>query len=166
MTPFLSSTCSSLTVYNTNFIISKWSKFIFMWPALWSILVCKYFNFEQKLPILTAHHTFLERRHSVTKNPYYVLSPRRSQKKASAHGLIPVCRGAYSPFLKTNPPIFCCPLFSENYLNPQTRINKMVNKHTINHHPSPSELISRIHPLIFLSNPKAFICPESYSVIL
>ena len=36
----------------------------------------KYFNFPQKLPIRTAHFTFLEIRHSdVTKNPYYVLSP-------------------------------------------------------------------------------------------
>ena len=28
-------------------------------------------------------------------------------------------------------PIFCCPLFSENYLSPQARINKTVNKLSI-----------------------------------
>ena len=148
MTPFLSSTCSALTVCKTNFIISKWSKFIFMLPALWSILVCKYLNFEQKLPILTVHHTFLERRHPVTKNPYYVLSPRRSQKKVSAHGLIPVCRGAYIPYFKINkinPPSFCCTLFCENYISAQVRINKMLNKNTADYHSSPSQLISRIH---------------------
>ena len=61
-----------------------------------------------------------------------------------------------------NPPIFWCPLFSENYLNPQVRINKMVNKHTVDYHPSPSRLISRIHPLIFLLTPKGFISPESF----
>ena len=34
----------------------------------WSV---KYFNFEQKLPIRTAHHIFIESRHPyVTKNPY------------------------------------------------------------------------------------------------
>ena len=36
-------------------------------------------------------------------------------------------------------------IFSEIYtkcLNPQVRINKMVNKRTVNYHPSPSELIS------------------------
>ena len=52
----------------------------------WSI---KYLNFGQKLPIVTAHYTFLESRHSkVTKNPCFVLSPRGSQKNVSAHGLI------------------------------------------------------------------------------
>ena len=52
----------------------------------WSI---KYLNFGQKLPIVTAHYTFLESRHSkVTKNPCFVLSSRGSQKNVSAHGLI------------------------------------------------------------------------------
>ena len=50
---------------------------------LWSV---KYLNFEQKLPIQTAHCTFLESRHTeVIKNPYYVFSPDGSQKKVSAH---------------------------------------------------------------------------------
>ena len=41
------------------------------------------------LPIRTTHHTFLESRHpEVTKNPYHVLSPEWSQKKATAHVLI------------------------------------------------------------------------------
>ena len=57
--------------------------------------------------------------------------------------------------------IFCCPLFSENYLNPQARINKIVNKHAVDYHPSPSQLISKIHTLIFLWKPKGFISPES-----
>ena len=49
------------------------------------------------------------------------------------------------------------------YLNPQVRINKMVNEHTVDYHPSPSELTSRIHPLIFLCIPKGFIfCPECF----
>ena len=64
---------------------------------------------------------------------------------------VPVCRGAYIPYFKISPPIFFCPLFSENYLNPQVRINKMVNKHIVNYHLSPLQLISRIHSLIFLS---------------
>ena len=51
-----------------------------MWFPRWSILVVKYFNFCQKLPIQTAHHIFLESRYlEVTKNLYYVLSSRRSQ---------------------------------------------------------------------------------------
>ena len=41
-------------------------------------------------------------------------------------------------------------LFSENYLNPQVRINKMVNKHTVDYHPSPSQIPARVHPFIFL----------------
>ena len=35
-------------------------------------------------------------------------------------------------------------------------------KHTVNYHPSPSELISRIQPLIFLWTPKGFISPEYF----
>ena len=38
----------------------------------------------------------------------------------------------------------------------------MVNKHTVDYHPSPSQLISRIHTLIFLWTPKGFISPESF----
>ena len=54
-------------------------------PLLWSIVV-KYFNFEQKLPIGTVHHIFLESRHpEVTKNSYYVLYPKGIQKKVSAN---------------------------------------------------------------------------------
>ena len=43
----------------------------------------------QKLPFRITHHTFLESRHpEVTKNPYYVFSPKWSQKRGSAHGLL------------------------------------------------------------------------------
>ena len=92
----------------------------------WSV---KYLNFGQKLPIRTAHHTFLESRHpEVTKNSYYVLIP---QGESMARGLIPMHRGVYIHYFKINLPILCCPLFSENYLSPQVRINKMVNKHTL-----------------------------------
>ena len=73
-----------------------------------------------------------------------------------------VSRDAYINCFKINASIFCCPLFLEEYLNPQLRINKMVNKHTVDYHPSPLPLTSRIHPLIFLWTPKGFISPESF----
>ena len=38
----------------------------------------------------------------------------------------------------------------------------MVNTHTVDYHPSPSHLISRIHPLISLWTTKRFISPESF----
>ena len=88
--------------------------------------------------------------------------PPKAAKKVSAHGLIPVCIGVYIPCFKINFPIFCCPLFSENCLKPRARINKMVNKRTIDYHPSPSQSISRIHTLIFLWTPTGFISPESF----
>ena len=48
----------------------------------------KYLNFGQKLLIRTPHHTLLENIHAeVTKNPYYVLSTKGSQKKVSIYGL-------------------------------------------------------------------------------
>ena len=48
--------------------------------------------------------------------------------------------------------------------NPQDRINKMVNEHIADYHPSPSELTSRIYPLIFLWTPKGFISPEYFFI--
>ena len=46
-----------------------------MWSPFGSFWSGKYFNFGQKLPIRTAHHTFPESRHpEVTKSPYHVLS--------------------------------------------------------------------------------------------
>ena len=47
-------------------------------------------------------------------------------------------------------------------LNPQVRISKMVNEHTVDYHPSPSELTSRIHPLIYLWTAKGFIFSPEY----
>ena len=73
---------------------------------------------------------------------------------------IQLCKGAHISYFKINAPIFCCPLFFEEYLNLQVRINKMGNEHTIDYHPSPSELTSRIHPLIFLWSSKGFISLE------
>ena len=68
----------------------------------WSI---KYLNFQQELPIRTTHPIFLESRHpEVTKNPYYVVSPKGNQKKVFADGLIPVCRVSISTILKSIPP--------------------------------------------------------------
>ena len=59
-------------------------------------------------------------------------------------------------------PIICCPLFSKDYLSPQAKINKIVNKHTVDYHPSPSQLVSRVHSLIFLWTLKGFISSESF----
>ena len=38
----------------------------------------------------------------------------------------------------------------------------MVNKHTVDYHPSPLQLTSKIHPLTFLWTPEGFISPESF----
>ena len=53
--------------------------------------------------------------------------------------LIQVCRGTYIPYFRINATIFCCPLFFEEYLNPQVRINKMLNEYSVNYHTSISE---------------------------
>ena len=39
---------------------------------------------------------------------------------------------------------------------------KMVNKHTVDYHSSPSELTSRVHPFIFLWTPKGFNSSEYF----
>ena len=86
----------------------------------------------------------------------YFLCHQKSNKKAdrlcvtfTLTSSTSVQRCLYPPF-QNQSPIFCFPLFSENYLYHQGRINKMVKKHTVNYHPSPSQLISRIHLLVFL----------------
>ena len=57
--------------------------------VLWSILVYKISQFWQKATDPDSPRASLERRHpDVTKNPSYVLSPKGSQKKVSAHGLL------------------------------------------------------------------------------
>ena len=63
---------------------------------------------------------------------------------------IQVDTGAHIPYYKINAPTFCYSIFFRECLNTQVRINKMVNKNTLDYHPSPSELTLRIHPLIFL----------------
>ena len=75
---------------------------------------------------------------------------------------IPVWRGACILYFKIIVPIFCCPFFSENYLNSQVIMNRLVNKHTGEYHPSPSQLTLRILPLMFLRTPKRFAFPESF----
>ena len=75
----------------------------------------------------------------------------------------PIFSSTFSVLLFQNQsPIFCCPFFSENYLNPQVKINKMVNKYIVDYHPSPPQLISRIHTGIFLWTLKGFISSESF----
>ena len=82
----------------------------------WSV---KYLNFEQKLPIRRANNFVLEIRHpEITKNPYYVLSPKGNQKKVSANGLIPVCAEMSIRTILKSIPALSAVLFSENYLNP------------------------------------------------
>lgn len=46
------------------------------------------------------------------------------------------------------------------YFNPQVRISKMLTKDNLDYHPSPSELSSRIHCIIFLWISKGFISPS------
>ena len=62
-----------------------------------------------------------------------------------------------SPISKSTPSLFGCSLFSKEYLNPQVKINKMVNQHSVDYRTSPSGLPSEIHPIIFLQTLKGFI---------
>ena len=73
---------------------------------------------------------------------------------------IPVCRGPYIPTSKSMPPFSAVPSFFEEYLKPQVRINKTVNKHTVNYLPSTSQLTSRIFLVKFMWTTTGFISPE------
>ena len=65
-------------------------------------------------------------------------------------------------YFKISPP-FSAVLFSEKYLNPQARINKVVNKYTVDYHPCLSQLTSTIHTLIFLWTLRG-LSPESFLI--
>ena len=108
----------------------------------------KYLNFEEKLPIPTAD-VFLESKHpEVTKNPYYVLSPKGNQKRVPANGLIPVCRGVYIHYFKINPPHF---LLSSLFW----KLSQILGQDQEN---SQQTLLI----IIFLWTPEGFISPESF----
>ena len=95
------------------------------------------------------------------KSYFFVIKKAVKKQTSSAwiflQPAIQVCRGAYISYFKINAPIFCCPLFLEEYLNPQVRINKMVNEHTADYHSNPSELTSRIHPWKYICESKNWI---------
>ena len=83
MTSFFSSTFSAATVSTFIFVFEKSQNLFSCGPSFGPFLSIKYLNFGQKLPIWTTHNAFLESRHpDVTKNLYYVLSAKRSQKNA------------------------------------------------------------------------------------
>ena len=58
------------------------------------------------------------------------------------------------------PPFSAVPSFFEEYLKPQVRINKTVNKHTVNYLPTTSQLTSRIFLVKFMWTTAGFISPE------
>ena len=115
MTPFFIYFFSSIFI----FIYENGQKSFSCDPPFGLFWSVKCLNFEQNLPIRTAHHIFLESRQpEVTKIHIMFCHPGGAKKKLSAYGLIPVCRDVYIHYFKINPPTFCCLLFSENYLNP------------------------------------------------
>ena len=81
-TPFFSSTLCALFI-TVIFVFENTQNSFPCGPSFGPFLSVKCCNFGQKLPIRTAHHTFLESRHpEITKIPYYVLFPEGSQKKS------------------------------------------------------------------------------------
>ena len=117
-----------------------------------------YVNCFNRLRCLAEISTKLQKMHFFGQFKEY-----NSGRKHGNQTNYPIFSSIFSALLSQNQfPIFYCPLFSENYLNHQARINKIVNKCTVDYHPNPSQLISRIHTLIFLWNPKGFISPESF----
>ena len=65
-----------------------------------------------------------------------------------------------SPISNSMPPFSPVPSFLK-IISTLSQDNKMLNKHIVDYHPSPSQLTSRI-PLIFLSTPKGFISPDYF----
>ena len=94
--PFLS-TSSALTISNIHFYIWKWSKFIFLWSSLWSILVCKMPQFWAKAQIHIIHMLLK----SISS-----FVPQEDPKKCISLWTIPVYSGVYIRYSKSIPPVF------------------------------------------------------------
>ena len=131
---------------------------IIFWKTVIRTFRFIYVNCFNRLRFLAEVSTKLQKMHFFGQ-----FKDRNSERKHESQTNDPIFSSTFSALLFQNQsPIFCCPLFSENYLNRKARINKMVNKHTVNYHPSPSQLISRIHTLIFSWNCEGFTSPESF----
>ena len=68
-------------------------------------------------------------------------------------------KGTSIPHFKINAPFSFCPL---QYLIACISINKMVKEHTVDYHPSPSVLTSRIHRFIFTWTLKALPLSKTF----
>ena len=66
---------------------------------------------------------------------FVTIKKKKIKKKQKSRHFLEICMKFFSDICMT-------------YLNLQVRINKMVNEHTVDYHPSLSELTSTIHPLI------------------
>ena len=58
-----------------------------------------------------------------------------------------------SPISKSTPPFSAAPFFSKNI----STLNKMGKKYTVNYHPSPSKLTSRVHPHISMDSQEVYL---------
>ena len=81
MTPSLSSTFSALTVCNINFCIETSQNSFSCGLPFRRFRFIKYLNFGRKLPIRTAHHTFLESRQPRLLKVHIIFCPQRRAKK-------------------------------------------------------------------------------------
>ena len=130
-------------------------KYIIFWKAVIRTFRSIYVNCFNRLPEVS---TKFQKMHFFGQ-----FKDQYSGRKNGNSTNDPIFSSTFSVLLFQNQsPIFCCPFFSENYLNPQVKINKMVNKYTVDYHPSPPQLISRIHTGIFLWTLKGFISSESF----
>ena len=75
-----------------------------------------------------------------------VFCHQKNSKKVDRLGIkfssdpIQLCRGGSAPYFKINTKL----IFFKKYFNHQVRINKFVNEHSVDNHPSRSGLTSRI----------------------
>ena len=106
---------------------------IIFWKTVIKTFRSIYVNCFNRLRFLAEVSTKLQKMHFFGQ-----FKDHNSGRKHGNKTNDPIFASTFSALFQNQSPIFCCPLFSVNYLNPQARINKMVNKHTVNYHPSPS----------------------------
>ena len=145
MTPFLS-TFSDLTVCNIHYYIWKWSKFIFLWSSLWSLLICKIPQFWAKATDSDSHSEVDNLR--FLKSILCVVPQGQPKKYISLLTNTSVQRCLYPLFQIQSPYFLLSSLF--------WKLSQSLGQDQQN----SKQIYCQVPIIIFLWTVKGFICPE------
>ena len=116
-------------------------------PVVSGKLLLRLYILPGRTTLLQAHSHQLLCALDNLKDPIIKAWKRKGQESFKNHRSS--LADATSPCLKIKCPLYCCPLFFKKYFNPQVRVCKMMNEHSVNYHRNSQGLTSRMHTLKF-----------------